>query len=209
MVNFCTTNDICKRTSRAHLRRRQIVDAAASCFIRDGFHAASMSEIAREAGMSVGHIYRYFSGKEAIIEAIVQLHVETILEDLPEIKATPAATRASLVDHVLGAACGREQHWAAMMIEVRAEAARNGAIAKMVRNADVELKRHFREIMVAGFEPGQVPFDIDDRMAMIPMAIEGINLRMIAFPDTSKTASEALIRAVIAAAFAVAPTVTD
>ena len=41
---------------RAGKRCEQVLDAAAACFRRRGFHGASMAEISREAGMSVGHI---------------------------------------------------------------------------------------------------------------------------------------------------------
>ena len=61
------------KVSDAHLaaRRRQILDAAAACFARDGFHRTSMQDIVRESGVSAGLVYRYFAGKEDVIEAIV------------------------------------------------------------------------------------------------------------------------------------------
>lgn len=51
-------------------RRRQILEAAYACFARQGFHATSMQEIADEAGLSAGALYRYFDGKEALIEGL-------------------------------------------------------------------------------------------------------------------------------------------
>jgi len=52
-------------------RRRQILDAAATCFARDGFHRTSMQDIVRESGISAGLVYRYFEGKDDMIAAIV------------------------------------------------------------------------------------------------------------------------------------------
>jgi len=59
------------KVSDAHLeaRRRQILDAASACFSRQGFHQTSMQDICREAGLSPGAVYRYFSSKEEIIAA--------------------------------------------------------------------------------------------------------------------------------------------
>lgn len=56
---------------KAAQRREEILDAAIRCFREKGFHAASMSSIAKAFGMSAGHIYNYFDSKEDIIEAIV------------------------------------------------------------------------------------------------------------------------------------------
>lgn len=61
-------------TSKLEIRHKQrqdeIINAARRCFRRCGFHAASMSQIASEAQLSVGQIYRYFANKDAIIEEI-------------------------------------------------------------------------------------------------------------------------------------------
>lgn len=60
------------KVSQAHLdaRRAQILEAAGQCFARDGLHGTTMQDIIRQSGLSAGAIYRYFSSKEEIIEAI-------------------------------------------------------------------------------------------------------------------------------------------
>ncbi|GAA5197613.1 TetR/AcrR family transcriptional regulator [Rugosimonospora acidiphila] len=61
------------KVSDAHrqARRREILDAAAACFARDGFHRTSMQDIVRESGISAGLVYRYFASKDEVIAAIV------------------------------------------------------------------------------------------------------------------------------------------
>ena len=61
---------------RNRARRDQILSAAMKCFVENGFHGSSMVELAKRAGMSVGHIYHYYASKDAIIEAIVDRDVE-------------------------------------------------------------------------------------------------------------------------------------
>jgi AcrR family transcriptional regulator len=51
---------------------RQIVDGARSVFLARGFDAASMGDIAKEAGVSKGTLYVYFKNKEELFAAIVQ-----------------------------------------------------------------------------------------------------------------------------------------
>ncbi|MFI0482002.1 TetR/AcrR family transcriptional regulator [Actinomadura sp. 9N215] len=68
------------RVSEEHLerRRRQILDAARTCFIRKGIHATSMQDIFAEAGLSAGAVYRYYKSKNEIIEA----NISTVVGDL-------------------------------------------------------------------------------------------------------------------------------
>src|ERR1700736_6782076 len=51
-------------------KRRQIMDGAREVFLGQGFDAASMTEIARKAGVSKGTLYVYFDSKEQLFEAI-------------------------------------------------------------------------------------------------------------------------------------------
>jgi AcrR family transcriptional regulator len=57
--------------------RRQILDAARRVFARDGFVRARMLDIAQEAGLSLGAVYRYFENKERLFEALIaDIHEE-------------------------------------------------------------------------------------------------------------------------------------
>lgn len=52
-------------------RRRQIMGAALTMFTSKGITACKMGDIAREAGLSHGHVYNHFASKEELLEAIV------------------------------------------------------------------------------------------------------------------------------------------
>ena len=65
-------------------RRAQVLDAAAACFARDGFHQASMQDICGEADLSHGAVYRYFRSKEEIIEGICGLRQQQNSELIDE-----------------------------------------------------------------------------------------------------------------------------
>ena len=51
-------------------RSGQILAAAARVFARQGYQAARISDIAREAGVAHGLVYHYFASKEAVLEAV-------------------------------------------------------------------------------------------------------------------------------------------
>jgi len=66
--------------ARAHNRRGEILDAAARLFARQGFHAASMREIAAAAGMLPGSLYYHFPSKDELLLAVYEEGVHRIAE---------------------------------------------------------------------------------------------------------------------------------
>jgi AcrR family transcriptional regulator len=58
-----------KREQLREERRRQIVEAAMTVFSKKGFHAANVSDVAAEAGVSQGTIYWYFDSKDELLKA--------------------------------------------------------------------------------------------------------------------------------------------
>ncbi|MCA9931778.1 MAG: TetR/AcrR family transcriptional regulator [Anaerolineales bacterium] len=52
-------------------REQKILDAATKLFLHYGFDKTTVSDIAREAGISKGAIYLHFSSKEALLEALL------------------------------------------------------------------------------------------------------------------------------------------
>jgi AcrR family transcriptional regulator len=53
------------------IRVAEILASARVAFAEKGFDGASMQDLAKSVGMSVGNFYRYFPSKAAIVEAIV------------------------------------------------------------------------------------------------------------------------------------------
>lgn len=51
-------------------RRDEILQAAESCFARQGFHQTTIQDVIRESGLSAGGIYGHFASKEDLIQAI-------------------------------------------------------------------------------------------------------------------------------------------
>ena len=55
------------RERRRQLTRTALLDAATHVFARQGFHGASLDEIAETAGFTRGAIYKHFDGKEDLL----------------------------------------------------------------------------------------------------------------------------------------------
>jgi AcrR family transcriptional regulator len=65
------------RTEKGRRTRGRVLDAAAVVFARDGYVDARMSDIATEAGVSNGALYRYFDNKTQVFAGLIaELHNE-------------------------------------------------------------------------------------------------------------------------------------
>lgn len=58
--------------------KNRIEGAAKELFIRQGFHATSMRDIASRANTSLGNLYNYYRTKEAILESIIAKYQKVI-----------------------------------------------------------------------------------------------------------------------------------
>jgi len=59
-------------------RRDQIVTAAKEVFARNGFHATTIADIAKVAGLSYGSVYWYFNSKDELFQALMTAEEETL-----------------------------------------------------------------------------------------------------------------------------------
>jgi AcrR family transcriptional regulator len=66
-------------------RVADILVAVRRAFAEKGFDGASMQDLARAAGMSVGNFYRYFPSKAAIVEALIARDLDEMQADFAPI----------------------------------------------------------------------------------------------------------------------------
>jgi AcrR family transcriptional regulator len=70
-----------------------LVEATARILVKEGFDKASTNRIAEVAGVSVGSLYQYFPGKEALVAAVIERHQQEIMQtvrgELAEVLAQP------------------------------------------------------------------------------------------------------------------------
>lgn len=84
-----------KRASQERSRATvdALIEATARILVRDGFDRASTNRIAHEAGVSVGSLYQYYPGKEALVVAVIERHnqdlMKVVRDALAEVEAQP------------------------------------------------------------------------------------------------------------------------
>ncbi len=169
-------------------RRNEILAAATACFSRDGFHRTSMQAICREAGLSPGAVYRYFQGKDEIIEAMTEegrrrnesmiaaamarqdpeQTLEQLAEDFFAIFNAPDADTNIRVN-----------------IQLWAEALRNPRIMQLLQRRMSGVKGAFTEIILQAQSTGSVSADLDaEAVARMMIALfQGLMLQKGLDPD--------------------------
>ncbi len=202
-------NDV--QTSKAELRtqvqRDRILAAAQTCFVRSGFHAASMATIAETAGMSAGLIYRYFSNKSAIVLAIIEQQLEVARTNIRQMRSSDDLA-ARIVDHCDEDECGDETRMStALFLEMSAEATRDPQIAEAVQRFDRMVRSEVEDWLSRSSDKGGygLPRNIAPaRALMLVCLIEGVKVRVAREPgidqDSLRRALDEMVTALVAPA---------
>jgi AcrR family transcriptional regulator len=67
-----------QRRSRATVDA--VLEATARILIKEGYDKASTNRVAEVAGVSVGSLYQYFPGKEALVAALIDRHNQDVTQ---------------------------------------------------------------------------------------------------------------------------------
>ncbi len=153
------------RVSAAHLaaRRQQILDAARTCFLRNGFHATSMQDVIVEAGLSVGAVYRYFKSKNDIVEAIAEQYAGQVSDLLATLVADPDRSLADVMQGAVGvidANIGPDGPMR-LAVQVWAEALRDDRVGQIAEHVYSRLRGNFVTVARRAVETGELPADTD------------------------------------------------
>jgi AcrR family transcriptional regulator len=156
-------------------RRDEILAAAERCFVRSGFHGASMQDICAEAGMSPGNLYRYFPSKEALIAGIAE-------RDRAELGQQFA--RADLSHGLFAVLEGMARHYFAehprervlLCTEIMSEARRHPEIARISASFDADVRKWLLDLLRAAAECGEIPSDVDldGAVTMLMLIADGV-----------------------------------
>ena len=123
----------------ADQRTAEILDGVRDVFAKKGFDGASMQDLARATGISVGNFYRYFPSKTAIIEALITRDLAEVEADFAAIlnSADPmAALRQTISQRIETVQCqGDGQIWA----EISAAALRREEIGSLSARMEADV----------------------------------------------------------------------
>jgi TetR/AcrR family transcriptional regulator, repressor for uid operon len=146
-------------------RRERILDAAERCFVRSGFHRTTMQDVAVEAGMSAGNLYRYFPSKESIVVGLAGRDREMIHTDFARVGAAQdflAAFERLGRKHLID----QPRQKAVLALEIWAEATRNKAVHGVCGLVEGEVHDILRHVFTGARDRGLISASTDLDMAV-------------------------------------------
>jgi AcrR family transcriptional regulator len=177
------------RLSRAEQNERNrtlVLDAARRIFLARGYHAATLDEIADEAGFSRGVVQSRFGNKADLFLALLEERIDE-----------RAAQNARLAEGLSGAQGMRvlrehaarrnraELDWGLLLIEFRAHAARDADLSQRYAALHDRTRQGLAEVISGIYRrAGQArPFPAEETAQMILTVEAGIRLEQAADPQ--------------------------
>ena len=148
------------KSTRQVDRRPQILDAAERCFALNGFHKTTMQDVAREAGMVPGNLYRYFPSKNAIIAGLVERDRAEIAADfatLSNAENLMAAFEQLGRKHFID----QPRMKAVIALQIWSEAALDPEIAAHVSAVQSEVRNGIRNVLSRARDTGEIHQDVE------------------------------------------------
>jgi AcrR family transcriptional regulator len=192
-----------KRLTRAESRERtraRIIDAATQLFLRDGFRATSLEQVAEVAGHTVGAVYSNFEGKTAMgIAVIDELYAREQQRLAESLAAVPAGDREALfaalsswADSTIG-----DPAWTRLEIEIAAFSAHEEAHRAATAARYARLRAGCRELIAERVD-GDLTLDPDTLATAIVGLALGIGAQRAADPRIPGSAWSDVLHTLVA-----------
>jgi AcrR family transcriptional regulator len=189
-----TDIQISKVAAKRESRLSEILDCAELHFVEKGFHGAGISGIAKECGISVGHLYHYFSSKDMLVEAVVERELTRQQERLADFQALDdTEIRDQLIPMVLETITKHQDPFRTVLnFEILAEAQRNPSVATILHKFDQNIRTEFCKVLERAGIPSPML-----RTEMLFTFFSGIPARSLRHPEQERAQFLDLMKPII------------
>jgi AcrR family transcriptional regulator len=165
-------------------RAAQLLAAAQRVFSRQGFHAATVSDVAAEAGVSQGTVYHYFDSKEALLLAVfTQWEQENLRSEIEQaLGAEPTAARKlAMIAHAATARVTSSLQLLEASVEFWSHMPRNAEIKKGFRRMFEAMAVDVASVIQQGIDAGEFrPIDTKVTARLLIAVYDGLVLQWLA-----------------------------
>jgi AcrR family transcriptional regulator len=184
------------RVSAAHEQevRDRILAAALRVFSEKGYHNATIADVVRESGLSVGAIYTYFTGKDELIRLSCDQIATRGLDQLAErlAPATSTAERMAIAIRLYVEAIDEYEDAPGQitLLQAWAEADREPVVREMLSARRERLVGAGRYILAQGVATGELPgwIDVDAVTRGFLALLDGLLLQRVEAGSASRPA---------------------
>jgi AcrR family transcriptional regulator len=186
------------RVTQAHVnaRRGEILEAASNLFLRQGFSNVTMQDIATEAGLSAGAIYRYYPGKDELVQAYFEQCAGGGPANLIR-QIAPEAPPIERLNHIANAVKhmwveNRGEHVIGEIQIAMAGIRQPEEVGPLLRNAREQLYAALIEIVIEGQRCGAIDQAFDARALAISVNAFVMGIGLIAIGSGEEQLEEQL-----------------
>jgi AcrR family transcriptional regulator len=150
------------RDRRAPYRLEELLEVVAREFLRRGYDATSMEDLARATGRTKSSIYHHVSGKEELLRLAVARAVDALFAVLEQAgsREGPAVERLERVVRGSARVLSAELPYVTLLLRVRG----NTDAERWALERRRELDRRISELVREAIDEGDVRADLDPRL---------------------------------------------
>lgn len=181
---------------QAEHRAVEILEGVRLAFAEKGFDGASMQDLARACGMSVGNFYRYFPSKAAIVAALVTRDLAEVELEFSQIIKSPepmATLRSALRLRLQHDNCVQDgQMWA----EMTAASLRKPELAEITRQMEKEITRYLTIVFARalGISAEEARQRFSEHASLLVMMIKANAMHRSETPEAQVHLTQLVIR---------------
>jgi AcrR family transcriptional regulator len=167
-------------------RKTQILNAAWTCFTRQGYNNTTMDDIVAESGLSKGSLYWHFDSKDALFEATVLAFFDEVGQEI-----FAALEQCETVSDKLRAAARgtvnfgrRAEGLFSLIVEFWARSDRREEVSRFWADVLVRYKEFFADVIEEGIQEGEFKVVDAGHLAWVLMAAyDGLAAYLMLMPD--------------------------
>jgi AcrR family transcriptional regulator len=191
--------------ARSAAQRVRILDAALTCFAREGFHAATMQDIFAESGLSPGAVYGYFKSKTAMVLAIASARHAMERERMAQALAAgdiDLSTQLLVESFVLALRDPGEARWRRLAVQLWAESLSTASLLQEALHGVDQAVETLSGLVGRAQAEGRWPAELDPASAARVMiaVLQGISLQLAWDDDIDMARFAAALRIMLAPA---------
>jgi AcrR family transcriptional regulator len=191
------------RRQRPEVRKAQILRAAKESFRIHGLQTTTVDQIAAQAEVSVGLLYRYFKSKSEMVQAIIAEDVELQMAQIERAIEGGSTDLADLprlmINQLVEESQDREQ--LALMLEVTVEVYRNAPLREFVRRKRVEVRESLANKLESKGLDHEAARGLIEQIERASAVATGVALEALIYSDSVSTSSRNVASIVKAALF--------